>query len=151
MKALVVYDSVYGNTEKIARAIGDAVSGEVRVLRVGEVDVSELKTLDLLFVGAPTHGGRPSPTMREFLDKVQSPALEGIKVAAFDTRLSTRWVGIFGYAAGRIAKSLQKKGGALVGSPEAFYVQGSEGPLKEGELERAAAWAQDIFDSTQSS
>jgi flavodoxin I len=151
MKALIVYDSVYGNTEKIAKAIGDAVSGEVRVLRVGEVDVSELNTLDLLFLGAPTHGGQPSPTMREFLDRVPASALEGINVATFDTRMTTRWVRIFGYAAGRIAKSLQEKGGTLVGSPQAFYVRGSKGPLKEGELERAAAWAQDIFDSTQSS
>jgi flavodoxin I len=147
VKVLVVYDSVHGNTEKIARAIGAAISGEVRVLRVGEVDLSELKTLDLLFVGAPTHGGRPSPAMREFLDKIQAPALEGIHVAAFDTRLTARWVTIFGYAAGRIAKTLQEKGGTLVGSPEAFFVRGTEGPLKEGELERAAEWAKEIAES----
>ena len=148
MKTLVVYDSLHGNTERIAKAIGDALTGEVEVLRVGEVDPSEVKTLDLLFVGSPTHGGRASPAMREFLGKVQAPALEGTNVAAFDTRLSTRWVGIFGYAAGRIAKSLKKKGGTLVLSPEAFYVKGTEGPLKEGELERAAAWAKEIVQST---
>jgi len=147
MKTLVVYDSLHGNTEKIAKAIGAALTGEVEVLRVGEVDPSEVKTLDLLFVGSPTHGGRASPAMREFLDKVQALALEGTNVAAFDTRLSTRWVGIFGYAAGRIAKSLKKKGGTLVLSPEAFYVKGTEGPLKEGELERAAAWAKEIVQS----
>jgi flavodoxin len=145
MRTMVVYDSVYGNTEKIAQAIGDAVGGEVRVLRVGEVDVTELNTLDLLFVGAPTHGGRPSPTMREFLDEVPPSALEGINVAAFDTRMTTRWVRIFGYAAGRIAKTLQKKGGTLIGAPEPFYVTGGEGPLKEGELERAATWAETII------
>ncbi len=149
MKALIVYDSVYGNTEKIAQAIGDAVGREVRVLRVGEVDVTELNTLGLLFVGAPTHGGRPSPTMREFLDRVPPSALKGINVAAFDTRMTTRWVRIFGYAAGRIAKSLQKKGGTLIGAPEPFYVEGGEGPLKEGELERAAAWAKTVFESVE--
>ena len=147
MKTLVVYDSLHGNTEKIAKAIGAALAGEVEVLRVGEVDPSEVKTLDLLFVGSPTHGGRPSLAMREFLDKVHKPALEGTNVAAFDTRLSTRWVGIFGYAAGRIAKSLKEKGGNLLLSPEAFYVEGTEGPLKEGELERAAAWAREIVES----
>jgi flavodoxin len=147
MKILVVYDSLHGNTEKIAKAIGAALAGEVKVLRVGEVDPSELKALDLLIVGSPTHGGRPSPAMREFLDKVQKPALEGTNVAAFDTRLSTRWVGIFGYAAGRIAKSLKEKGGNLLLSPEAFYVEGTEGPLKEGEVERAAAWVREIVES----
>jgi len=147
MNTLVIYDSLYGNTEKIARAIGDALSGEVKVLRVGDVDVSELKGLDLLFVGSPTHGGRPSPATRELLDQIQPPALQGIKGAAFDTRLTTRWAAILGFAAGRIAKSLKKKGGTLVGSPEAFYVEGSEGPLRERELERAAAWAKGIAES----
>ena len=147
MKILVVYDSLHGNTEKIARAIGAALAGEVTVLPVGEANPPELKSFDLLFVGSPTHGGRPSPAMREFLDKVQKPALEGTNVAAFDTRLSTRWVGIFGYAAGRIAKSLKEKGGNLLLSPEAFYVEGTEGPLKEGELERAAAWAREIVET----
>jgi flavodoxin I len=149
MNTLVVYDSVYGNTEKIARAIGENLSGEVRVIRVGDVDVSALKSLDLLFVGSPTHGGRPSPATRELLDEIQPPALEGIKVAAFDTRLTTRWAGILGFAAGRIAKSLKKKGGTLVGSPENFHVEGTEGPLREGELERAAAWARQIAESAK--
>jgi flavodoxin I len=147
VKTLVVYDSLHGNTEKIAQAIGEAIGGEVEVLRVDKVDVSRLKDLDLLFVGAPTHGGRASPPMREFLDKVQPSALEGTHVAAFDTRLTARWVKIFGYAAGRIAKNLKKKGGTLAGSPEAFYVEGSEGPLREGELERAAGWAKKIVES----
>jgi flavodoxin I len=149
MNTLVVYDSVYGNTEKIARAIGESLSGEVTVIRVGEVDVSALKSLDVLFVGSPTHGGRPSPATRELLDQIQPPALEGIKVAAFDTRLTTRWAGILGFAAGGIAKSLKKKGGAPVGSPENFHVEGTEGPLREGELERAAAWARQIAESAR--
>jgi hypothetical protein len=85
--------------------------------------------------------------MRDLLKQVEAPALEGIKVAAFDTRLTWRWVKIFGFAAGRIAKSLEKKGGTLIGSPEAFYVEGGAGPLKEGELERAVAWAKEIAQS----
>lgn len=151
MKILVVYDSLYGNTEKIAQAIGAALSGEVKVSRVGEVDPSELNMLDLLFVGAPTHGGRPSPPMREFLDKVQAGGLKGVKAAAFDTRIAKKWAGIFGFAAGRIAKSLKGKGGTLVGSPEGFFVEGTEGPLGEGELERATAWAKEIVGSDRPS
>jgi flavodoxin I len=144
MKTLVVYDSVHGNTEQIARAIGEAVGGGAEVLRAEAVEPAELKTVDLLFVGAPTHGGRPSPAMQSFLKKVQGSALQGIDVAAFDTRLSARWVRIFGFAAGRIGSTLEKKGGALVASPEGFFVKGTEGPLKEGEVERAARWAQEI-------
>ena len=144
MKTLIVYDSVYGNTEKIAQAIGEVIGGEVKLARVGEVDVSELKALDLLVVGAPTHAARPSPAMREFLDKVEARALEGVKVAGFDTRLTSWWARIFGFAARGIANGLKKKRGTLVASPEAFYVEGSEGPLKEGELERATAWGKKI-------
>ena len=144
MKTLIVYDSVYGNTEKIAQAIGEVITGEVRLARVGEVDVSELKALDLLVVGAPTHAARPSPAMREFLDKIQARALEGVKVAGFDTRLTNTWARFFGFAARGIANGLKKKGGTLVVSPEPFYVDGSEGPLSEGELERAGAWAREI-------
>jgi len=146
MKALVVYDSVYGNTEEIAKAIAEALtpSGEVKLLRAGEVNPSELDSLDLLVVGAPTQGGRATPAIREFLNQVSKPAIKGINVAAFDTRFSTKLVGIFGYAAGRIAGSLKKKGGTLIVPPEGFFVKGTEGPLKEGELERAAGWAKGI-------
>lgn len=144
MKVLIVYDSVYGNTEKIAKAIGDAITGEVKVLRVGGVNSSELKTFGLLIVGSPTHGGRPTSAIQDFLKEISEPVIRGISVAAFDTRLTTRLVRIFGYAAGRIAKSLKRNGGTLIASPEGFFVKGKEGPLKEGELERAARWAKEI-------
>jgi len=144
MKVLVVYDSLYGNTEKIARAIGGAVTGEARVVRAGEVSPSELESLDLLVVGSPTQGGRPTPTTRDFLNKVSKAAVKGVNVAAFDTRVPARWAAIFGYAAGRIAGTLKRQGGTLVASPEGFFVEGTKGPLKEGELERAAAWARGI-------
>ena len=144
MKTLIVYDSVYGNTEKIAEAIGGAITGEVKVVRVGEVNSSELKTIDLLIIGSPTQGGRPTPAIRGFLDKVPEASLKGINVAAFDTRIPTKLVGVFGYAAGKIAGSLKTKGGTLILSPEGFFVKGREGPLKEGELEHAASWAKEI-------
>ncbi len=54
---------------------------------------------------------------------------------------------LFGYAAGRIADSLKAKGGNLAPPPEGFIVKGNEGPLKEGELERAAGWAKGILQS----
>ena len=109
MKVLIVYDSVYGNTEKFSEAIGDAIIGDVKVLRVGEVDISELKTFNLLIVGSPTQGGRPTLAIQDFLNKISEPVIRGIRVAAFDTRMSTRFVGIFGNAAARIADSLKKK------------------------------------------
>lgn len=149
MNTLIVYDSVHGNTEKIAKAIGDAIAGDVQVLRAGEVNSSELKTFDLLIVGGATHGGRPTEAIRDLLDQVPGNALQGTNVAAFDTRSPAKWVRIFGYAAPRIAGTLKKKGGTLIGSPEGFFVEGTEGPLREGELERAALWAKEIVKSTK--
>jgi flavodoxin I len=137
MRALIVYDSVHGNTEKVAQAIGDALAGEVRVYRPDEAGGAELNALDLLVVGSPTHGGRFTEAIQGWLDRIPAAALQGIRVAAFDTRFSTRLVRIFGYAAPRIADSLEKKGGTLLVPPAAFFVKGREGPLKEGELERA--------------
>jgi len=144
MKALIIYDSMYGNTEKIAKAIGSAITGEAEVLHVGEANHSEWESINLLIVGSPTQGGRPTPAIQDLLNKVSESAIKGINVAAFDTRFSTRWVGIFGYAAGKIAGNLKGKGGTLVASPEGFFVKGKEGPVKEGELERAASWAKEI-------
>jgi flavodoxin I len=101
MKALVIYDSVYGNTEKIARAIAEAItpSGEVKVLPASEANSSELASIDFLIVGSPTYGGRPTPAIQDLLNKVTQPSLNGIKVAAFDTRMTTKLVRLFGYAA----------------------------------------------------
>lgn len=149
MKALVVYGSVYGNTEKIAKAIAEAIapSNEVRVLRVGEAKPSDLASVNLLILGSPTQAGRPVSAVQDFLGKVPELSLKGVSVAAFDTRISKKIVGLFGYAAGRIADNLKKKGGTLIASPEGFFVTGREGPLKEGEPERAAAWAKGILQS----
>lgn len=147
MKVLVVYDSVYGNTEQIARAIGGAITEDVKVIHVRETEPAELLGIDLLIVGAPTQGGRPTTEMQNFLKKASPSDIQDLKIVTFDTRISARWVGIFGYAAGRIAKSLKKKGGILIKDPEPFFVAGTQGPLKEGELERAATWAQEVINS----
>jgi hypothetical protein len=65
-------------------------------------------------------------------------------VAAFDTRHVSKWTLLFGYAAPRIARSMERSGAALLAAPEGFFVLGTEGPLKEGELERAACWAREV-------
>jgi flavodoxin len=139
MNALVVYDTTYGHTERIARAIGEAIGGQV--LRPGAVHPADLKGFALLIVGSPTHGGHPTPEIDGLLKAL--PALEGMKVAAFDTR-TAKWSWVFGYAAVRIARRLEKNGGTLLAPPEGFVVLGIQGPLKEGELERAAGWAKGI-------
>jgi flavodoxin I len=144
MKTLVVYDSHYGNTKTIAQIIGDALPDEVEVLYVKDAKAADLEAYDLVVAGAPTHGAKPSPDMQGFLDQIQARALEGIKVAGFDTRMTSKLITIFGTAAPKITKALKEKGGTLVGEPLGIYVKGGEGPLKDGEIERAAAWAKGL-------
>jgi flavodoxin len=157
MKALVVYDSQFGNTAQVAQALGKALGPpeEVQTLRVGEVQPEHLAGLDLLVVGSPTQRFRPTPVTTQFLKDIPRDGLQGVRVAAFDTRITETaieeapavlsfFVKLFGYAAKPIADRLQKKGGDLVAPPEGFYVGGTEGPLLEGELERAARWAREM-------
>jgi len=137
MKALVVYDSAYGNTEKIAHAIAAGLNGEIAVRRAGDVKVADMESVDLLIVGSPTQGGRPTKPVQDFVKGLAKPS----KAAAFDTRARIKWAAVFGYAGPRIAKSLQERGMTLVAPAEAFYVKGKEGPLEDGEADRAAEWA----------
>ncbi|MHB0858302.1 MAG: flavodoxin family protein [Anaerolineae bacterium] len=156
MKALVLYDSVFGNTEKVAQEIGRVLGpqGEVRTVRVGNARLEQLAGLDLLVVGSPTRAFKPTPAMSRFLKSIPDNGLKGVKVAAFDTRISTAdaksailsfMVKLFGYAAKPMADTLVHKGGRATVAPEGFYVKESEGPLKEGELARAAAWAKTVL------
>jgi flavodoxin I len=153
MKVRVVYDSVFGNTEQVAQAVGTALSsqGDVETVRVGDMQPEELTGLDLLIVGSPTRAFRPTGATTKLLRAIPERGLAGVRVAAFDTRISpadvdSRFLNImaklFGYAAEPIAKRLQSKSGELAVAPEGFLVEDTEGPLKEGELERAAAWAE---------
>lgn len=152
MKTLVLYDSVFGNTEKIAQSIGAAL-GEAPVCRVSQVTPEQLSSLTLLVAGSPTRAFRPTPATTSFLKGIPRDTLKGVRVAAFDTRIAVEdtnswvlaiFVRIFGYAAAPIANLLKKKGGELLALPEGFYVKASEGPLKDGELERAAEWARQL-------
>jgi flavodoxin len=143
LNVLVVYDSTYGNTEEIARAIALAIGGSS--LRAADLDPTHLGGLDLLIIGSPTHGGFPTPSIDALL-KAPAP-LRGVKVAVFDTRTKTT---VFGYAAPKIARKLQKVGAQQVAPPEGFFVRGTRGPLLDGEVERASDWAKRVASSASS-
>ncbi len=162
MKAMVVYDSVFGNTGQIGQAIGSALGSqaEVETRQVSDVKPEQLAGLEVLVVGSPTRQFKPTSATASLLKRIPKNGLDGVKVAAFDTRFTESSIAdgpailgflvrIFGYAAEPIAAEpiadrLEKKGGVLALPPEGFYVEDIEGPLLEGELERAADWAQQI-------
>ncbi len=148
MNALVIYDSVFGNTEKIAQAIAAAL--DTSAIPVSQADGGQLHGLDLLVVGSPTRGFRPTESISKLLNGLPKNHLAGVRVAAFDTRIMLETIDSKalrflvdkgGYAAKTIVKTLEKKGGQLAASPDGFFVTSEQGPLKDGELERAADWA----------
>lgn len=150
MKVAIVYDSIFGNTGKVAAAIAEALraGNDVTLLTVQEARNADLSATDLLIVGSPTRGFRPTLMISDYIEGLT--AGPGNAAASFDTRIETetlhpaplRWVvEAGGYAAERIAASLRQHGFTLRGEGAGFTVTGTEGPLKEHELERAKAWA----------
>src|SRR5215217_1215736 len=142
MDTLVLYDSQYGNTERIAQTIADTLrtSREVRAIRLDPAQPVDFQGVDTFIVGCPTQGWRPTPAIRSFLEEASSERIGGLSVACFDTRFALPRF-MTGSAAKVMAKKLQEKGGSLLLDPESFFVKGMEGPLSSGELDRAATWA----------
>jgi flavodoxin len=132
MKATVVYDSVFGNTGKIAQAIGQALGSpeDVEVVQAGDVTPEHLAGLALLIVGSPTRQFSPTGATTNFLKSIPKNGLKGVKVAAFDTRFTESaiervrilafFVKIFGYAAKPIAGRLENWPFLLKGSTSAI-------------------------------
>jgi flavodoxin I len=151
MKTLVVYDSKFGNTEKVARIIAKAIDAQVFYVR--QVAPWLIKSADLMIVGSPTQGGRPTQLLQDFLSRLPNDALLGCRVAAFDTRFAIQDHGtglrvlmrVIGFAAGKLMKGLEAKGGSKVVEPEGFIVESTQGPLGPGEQDRAGRWAQAVL------
>jgi len=153
MKAVVVYESLWGNTAAIARAIAEGIGPEARAMSTAEATPEAIAGVGLIVAGAPIQGfslpndrmragirtdAEPAPdisapTLRSWLEHL--PAGDG-RSAAFDTKI--RWSP--GSAAAVIDREMAKLGYAPVVSSEHFIVNGQHGPLREGELERARQW-----------
>ena len=147
MKSVVVYGSRSGNTRRVAATIAE-------VLRTrGQVDLLAAETAprglplgtDLLIVGGPTEGHGMTEPVEHYLEVLELSSVDGLSVAAFDTRL--RWPKVLsGSAAEGIAKRLTTDGAELIVPPESFMVS-RKPELEPGELPRATAWATTIADA----
>jgi flavodoxin len=157
MRSLVVYESWFGNTRRVAEEIAGALAheGQVDLVTVDEA-VPALEGVDLLVVGAPTHvhglsgkrsreaaleqgaEGEQGIGVRDWIEALPTDA-RGSRAAAFDTR-ANKPVLLVGSAARGIARRLRQRGYVLAVEPQSFFVHGTPGPLEEGELERAAEW-----------
>ena len=164
MRSLVVYESWFGNTRRIAQTVADALAsyGEVKILSVDD-QLPPLDEFDLLVIGAPTHvhglsnrlsrksaleqqdrdGDGGGSGVRGWLERL--PLLGRPPVAVFDTRAHKSEL-LVGSAAQGIVRRLRRRGYRFAAEPESFFVEGTPGPLEEGELERAAQWGKALAD-----
>ncbi len=157
MKTLVVYDSVFGNTKRIAETIAKTIP-KSKLVSSKKTNLAQLKNLDLLIVGSPTYGGRPTTAILNFLNKINNGSLKKIKIAAFDTRFSKKNHGLglkilmnmIGFAAPKTTKSLIAKGGTQIVEPQGFIVKSKEGPLEPKEVKKAETWAGKILKKIKS-
>jgi hypothetical protein len=166
LRALVVYESMFGNTEQLARAVAEGLEldhVDVTVTEVGDAPLGTPLDVDLLVLGAPTHAfslsrpgtradavrqgapeSREDRGLREWLAAAQPPSgSNGLGVAVFDTRVSK--VRRLPKAAGpRAAKIARQRGFTMLSKPVAFVVDDVKGPLGPHELERAVQWGRFI-------
>ena len=147
MKGIVVYDTSYGNTKKIAETIAETLreSGiEVDLFDVKDVKKLSAKDYDFLVLGSPTRFGTMSFAIRGFLGKVKSEEWMGKPFAAFDTENPENIERKEGSAAEKIAQKLRDKQMNQLLPVLKAVVLGRKGPLQEGEIERARDYAMEL-------
>jgi hypothetical protein len=158
MKTVVVYESHWGNTAAVARAIAEGIGPDAEALTTDEATGAAIAEADLIVAGAPVMAFRlptdqalsnmaagqdepapdvSHPSMRDWLDELPRGKGRG---AAFETRL--RWSP--GGATGAIERGLEDAGYRRLASGRKFVVTGGKGPLREGELEAARAWGAEL-------
>jgi flavodoxin len=161
MLTVVVYDSSFGNTARVAQAMasGAGTPGSVRVLSAAEATARFPERPDLLLVGGPTQRHRLSPALRGFLDALPWGSLKGVQAASFDTRY--RMTALLSGSAARDADGgLRKAGCRLIAPPESFFMERDLPPkgekrrdeletLEAGELERAQEWGRAVWTAAQ--
>jgi hypothetical protein len=165
MKALIVYESMYGNTQAVADAVAAGlVPGAAVEIRPVHAAGTPPADLDLLVVVGPTHmdglatamsrsmaasaakedagklapGGTEQPGLREWLRDLDAP--HGARAVAYDTRGDAR-AAVTGSASRGSARRLRRRGLDVV-DRNSFLVADAEGPLEDGELDRARAWGE---------
>ncbi|HEX6760519.1 MAG TPA: flavodoxin domain-containing protein [Propionibacteriaceae bacterium] len=163
MKALVVYESMFGNTEQIARAVADGLgeSIDVQLVEVPHAPSEPDPEVSLIVAGGPTHAFSMSRESTR-ADAINRGAQEGerefglrewlaalpagnhtAKIATFDTKIeSMRYAP--GSAAKGAAKAARHHGYESAAKAESFYVREVDGPLVVGEVDRALAWARQL-------
>jgi flavodoxin len=143
MNTLIVYFSKFGNTKMVAQAVGKTLEkgGDVQIVGSEELAVADFDGVDLVVMGSPTHKMNLPKAVRPVFERLPIGILKGKLVATFDTSYKMSWWLNHFTAGKRLAQKLRKLGGKAIVPPEIFHVIEREGPLYDGEIERAIGWA----------
>jgi flavorubredoxin len=144
VKALIVYDTKYGMTEKIAQAISSGMKGagitDLVVRKAGDATEEDFRSSDAWIVGAPTHMTGLTKSTKKALKTATKVDASGKSGTAFDTRFRSADKG----AVDRIKRTMREAGIKVIVEPEWFIVTRMKGPLADGEDVKAATFGQKI-------
>lgn len=162
MKALLVYESLFGNTEQIARSVAEGLARRlpVETVRVGDAPLTLGSDISLVVVGGPTHAfglsrvdNRAIPAepvngvvthgrgLRDWLEALHVGA-SGVAAASFDTRVNRPRLP--GSAARAADRQMRRQGMHPIVVPHSFHVRGTTGPAVEGESDQARRWGEQV-------
>jgi hypothetical protein len=146
MWVYVVIASPCGVTDTVARAVARAVdwSYEHSARSASEVDPMEIRTPSVVFLGGPTHRREMGDSLRGFLDRMPDRLVSQCLFAAFDTRFHDSPI-VTGSSARHIQRAVEGRGGRNLVPGESFFVIRRDGPLRDGEVERARMWASGVI------
>lgn len=142
-KAIVIYDTKYGNTKKVAEDIASGIKDEgmeVSIKEVKKTKKNEVSKYDLLVLGAPTHINNAKKDTKKFLKKLKGTDLSSVKFAAFDTRITNARKG----ASMKIESVLSELGAAKLQDGLTVWVTGMKGPLEDGSEEKSKAFGSEL-------
>ncbi len=141
MSVLIVYESKYGNTKKVAETIGEGITEagkEIHLTHVKEVENDTVKDFDVILIGSPTYVGSPAKSIKKFIKSLVDMSLQGKSYAVFDTQMGGTGGGFLRNTVKKMEEQIEKTipdlkkiiSGLQVG------VKGIKGPLSDGELSR---------------
>ncbi|MHA2392113.1 MAG: flavodoxin family protein [Promethearchaeota archaeon] len=149
MKIVIIYETRFGNTKKVAEAIGEGLSEEghdVKVNHVKEINLDEMGDMDLIVIGSPTYAGSHVPSIRKFINNLSGSKMEGKSIIAYDTHSAGGEGTFLRKAVFKMEKQIKKKLPSMniLMNGRQFKVHGIKGPLIDGELEKCKTFGKEI-------
>jgi len=145
-KALVVYESKYGNTKLVAETIAEGMNQipgvKATVVELKDVDLAAIGDFDTMLLGSPNHMGAATRGIRKFIDTVGELKLEKKQGAVFDTYLAKD----FEKAVKKMERQIAEKvhGMSLVVPGLSILVDGMKGPVSDGELPKCRDFGEKV-------